>query len=177
MRVIAGRLGGRHFNAPHGHRTHPMSDKMRGALFGVLGDIEDLTALDAFAGSGALGFEALSRGAKEVTLIDNDTNAQRTIHDNIAELGLKKSARLIKAHVGSWSDNNSSAQFSLVLCDPPYDKLQLLLLQKLVRHIAGGGTYVLSWPGKLTLPELVGLKIVQQKSYGDSQLVFYQKTG
>jgi 16S rRNA (guanine966-N2)-methyltransferase len=66
MRVVAGSLKGRIFNEPSGHQTHPMSEKVRGALFNALGDIEGLSVLDAFAGSGALSFEAVSRGAKSV---------------------------------------------------------------------------------------------------------------
>lgn len=175
MRIIAGILGGRQFGSPHGNHTHPMSDKMRGALFNMLGDIHGLTVLDAFAGSGALSFEAVSRGAASALALDNDKPAQRTIAENVQALGLIKQIRLIGANVSSWSDNNPTAQFNLVLCDPPYDKLQLSLLQKLTRHLAPHGVYVLSWPGKLTPPEFHGLHQVAHKTYGDSQLVFFQQ--
>ncbi len=174
MRVISGRLGGRQFKSPHGHKTHPMSDKMRGALFAVLGDIEGLTVLDAFAGTGALSYEALSRGATSALLVDSDMQAQQAIQENLIDLQLKNQAKLIKANVSGWSDNNSDERFDLVLCDPPYDKLQIALLQKLVKHLADGGTMVVSWPADVTPPELMGLKLVQQKNYGDAQLVFYQ---
>jgi 16S rRNA (guanine(966)-N(2))-methyltransferase RsmD len=76
MRIIAGTLGGRTFESPHGRRTHPMSDKVRGSLFNTLGDIDGLTILDAFAGSGALAFEAISRGAEHVLAIEIDNRAQ-----------------------------------------------------------------------------------------------------
>jgi 16S rRNA (guanine966-N2)-methyltransferase len=152
-----------------------MSDKIRGALFNILGDIDGLSVLDSFAGSGALGFEALSRGAPSVLMVESDKSAQRAIAENIQALGLGKQAKLVKANVGSWSDNNPAEQFDLVLCDPPYDKLQLTLLQKLVRHVAAGGTYVLSWPGKLAAPEFVGMEMVANKTYGDSQLVFFTR--
>ena len=69
MRVIAGRLGGRLFDSPHTRRTHPMSDKARGALFNMLGDIEGMHVLDPFAGTGALSFEAISRGAASALAI------------------------------------------------------------------------------------------------------------
>jgi 16S rRNA (guanine(966)-N(2))-methyltransferase RsmD len=154
-----------------------MSDKARGALFNVLGDISGLSVLDGFAGSGALGFEAISRGATTALAIENDKSAQRAIAENIEQLGLTDKMRLVKANIGSWSDNNPAQTFDIVLCDPPYDKLQLTTLQKLARHLAPGGTYILSWPGDLTAPELVGLKIVATKNYAGAQLVFYQKTG
>ncbi len=70
MRVIAGWLGGQNFDSPKSNRVHPMSDKMRGAIFGVLGDIKGLTVLDAFSGSGALAIESISRGAKSAIAID-----------------------------------------------------------------------------------------------------------
>lgn len=174
MRVIAGRLGGRQFNSPNSGQTHPMSDKMRGALFNTLGDIAGLTVLDAFAGSGALSFEAVSRGASSALALDNDKLAQRTIAENTKALGLASHIKLISANVSSWSDHNPTVQFDLVLCDPPYDKLQLELLQKLTRHLSPLGTYVLSWPGKLTTPEFQGLHLATSKTHGDSQLVFYQ---
>lgn len=177
MRVISGYLGGRQFKSPHGHKTHPMSDKMRGALFAVLGDIEGLTVLDTFAGTGALSYEALSRGAASSLLVDNDLQAQRAIEDNIRDLQIKTQAKLVKANVSGWSDNNPEAEFDLVLCDPPYDKLQISLIQKLVRHLSPGGTLVLSWPAAATPPELLGLRLLEQKNYGDAQLVFYRQTG
>src|SRR5438445_6894886 len=102
MRIIAGRLGGRQFASPRGHRTHPMSDKMRGALFNALGDLSGLTVLDAFAGSGALAFEAVSRGAQHVVAIDVDKSAQRTIAKNITALGLADRVKLVRASAGAW---------------------------------------------------------------------------
>lgn len=177
MRVIAGKLGGRRFEAPKGHKTHPMSDKMRGAIFSMLGDIEGLTVLDAFAGSGAVAFEAISRGARSAVAIDVDKNAAEAIKKNTKEFGLENYVKAIRANVSGWSDNNPDAQFDIVACDPPYDKLQLSLLQKLAKHVKKDGIYILSWPGKLEVPELINLEKLQGKNYGDSQLVFYRKIG
>ena len=174
MRVIAGTLGGRNFDSPHGHRTHPMSDKMRGALFNALGDIDGLTVLDAFAGTGALSFEALSRGAAQALAIEQDHAAQLIIAANLKNLGLNGKIKLVKANASGWSDNNLATQFDLILADPPYDHLQPELLQKLIRHLAPAGTYVLSWPSQQAVPKLAGLQQISQKSYGDSQLVFYK---
>ncbi|HKX24038.1 MAG TPA: RsmD family RNA methyltransferase, partial [Candidatus Saccharimonadales bacterium] len=83
MRVIAGELGGRFFAGPDSTATHPMAERVRGAMFNALGDIEGLTVLDAFAGSGALAFEAISRGAKSVVVVERDKRAQRIIAENI----------------------------------------------------------------------------------------------
>ncbi len=175
MRIIAGKLASRQFGSPKGHNTHPMSDKMRGALFNMLGDIEGLSVFDAFSGSGALSFEAISRGAKSVLAIDNDKSARQTIQSNIKELGLARQIKSIMANAGSWSDNNPSAEFDLVFLDPPYDNLQLTLLQKMTNHARPGGVIVLSFPGDLEPADFSGAEVVTQKKYGDSQLVFYRK--
>ena len=175
MRVIAGRFKGEQFDAPKGHRTHPMSDKARGALFNTLGDISGLTVLDAFAGSGALAIEAISQGAAQAVAIDTDKNSITTIESNINRLQLTKEIKAIRANAAGWSDNNPDRTFDLVLCDPPYNQLQLSLLQKLARHVTPGGVCVLSWPGNLELPAFQGLEHLKTKSYGDNQLAFYRR--
>jgi 16S rRNA (guanine966-N2)-methyltransferase len=175
MRIISGSLGGRNFDAPAGHKTHPMSDKARGGLFNVLGDITGLTVLDAFAGSGALSFEAISRGARRATAIDIDGGANKSVVNGAQELNISNKIKAIRANASGWSDNNINETFDLVLCDPPYDMLQLSLLQKLSRHVGAKGLLVLSWPGKLTAPEFVGLEQIKTQNYGDIQLVFYRR--
>lgn len=106
MRVIAGTLGGRLFASPNGHRTHPMSDKMRGALFNILGDISGLRVLDAFAGSGALSFEAISRGAAVVVAIERDRRAQQTIVENVDSLGIADEIQVVRANAKAWLRKN-----------------------------------------------------------------------
>ncbi len=175
MRIITGSLGGRQFDSPGSHTTHPMSDKMRGALFAILGDISGLTILDAFAGSGALAFEALSRGAKSAVIIDNDQAAQRTIARNIKTLKLETQAKLISTSSSSWQRTNPDARFDVVLCDPPYDDVHADVLVQLTACIAPDGLFVLSYPGKQNPPEYGGLSLVKQQSYGDGQLLFYRR--
>lgn len=176
MRIIAGTLGGRQFSAPKGHRTHPMSDKMRGALFNILGDISGLSVLDAFAGSGALSFEALSRGARHATLIEVDKIAQQAIVNNLATLGLMDNTLLVQGQAASWSKNNFDTTFDLVLLDPPYNNLQSGLLQTLAAHTALSGIVVLSLPPKAgIILNPINYKLLTKKSYGDSELHIYQK--
>ena len=154
-----------------------MSDKVRGALFNVLGDIEGLSLLDAFAGSGALAFEAVSRGAKEAWAIEKDGPAHKIIEQNAKELMLGGRIHVVRANAGGWSIHNMERRFDVVILDPPYDQLQPNLLANLVkRHVRSGGLAVLSYPGKETAPEFEGAKILADKNYGDSQLVFYRKT-
>jgi len=177
MRIIAGVLGGRTFDSPHTGRTHPMSDKMRGALFNILGEIDGLTVLDPFAGTGALSFEAISRGAKHATAIDSDKNAQRVIEKNIVELGLKRGewVKLIKNSANAWLQTAGDPVFDLVLCDPPYNDLQVGLLERLCGRVETGGLMVLSWPGDTEPVAFSDMELIEQRSYGDAQLVFYRK--
>lgn len=179
MRVIAGQLGGRTFEAPRTNRTHPMSERMRGALFNALGDISGLSLLDCFGGSGALSIEAISRGAKTSMLVEVDKTAYQTIIHNIDSLGVQKQIKATRANVSSWSDNNSSALFDLVMCNPPFDDLKADLIKKLTRHVKQKGLFVLCWPAKVETPEFGGLNLVdvKEKDYGDAMLVFYRKTG
>lgn len=152
-----------------------MADKIRGALFNVLGDVEGLTVLDAFAGSGGLSFEAISRGAKSAIAIDHDGPAHKTLTRNIQDLGLEREVKAIKANASGWSDNNPEVQFDIVILAPPYDDLQLNLLKKLVKHAKKDGILVLDWPGKEEAPEFEELKQITDKNYGDAQLIFYRK--
>jgi 16S rRNA (guanine966-N2)-methyltransferase len=175
MRIIAGDLGGRNFDSPHTHRTHPMGDKIRGALFNALGDIQGLTVLDAFAGSGALSFEAISRGAASAVAIEVDKDAYLTILANTELLGLKDRVMVLRKNVSGWSRNNQHKTFDLVLADPPYDDIRPDLLQKLAGQVKPGGLFVLSWPGNETVREFDGLRQLNTKKYGDAQLVFYQR--
>lgn len=175
MRVIAGWLGGRNFNSPNGHRTHPMSDKIRGAIFGVLGDIKGLTVLDAFAGSGALAIEAISRGAGSALAIEVDKRAHTVLSENIKSLGIEDRIKAVRSFAGAWSTRHQAKFFDLIFVDPPYDNIPYRDLKSLPRHLADKGTLVLSWPGQAEPLKFAGLTTVQAKHYGDAQLVFYQK--
>ncbi len=177
MRVIAGRLGGRLFDSPHTHRTHPMSDKARGALFNILGDIDGMTVLDPFAGTGALSFEAVSRGAASATAIESDKVAHRTIVENIKLLNLESQVTVVKAFAASWLYRNAQRKFDLVLCDPPYNDPQFQTLDKAARRVKVGGMLVLSWPANEELPVFQGMERLEQRGHGDMQLAFYRRLG
>jgi 16S rRNA (guanine966-N2)-methyltransferase len=175
MRIIAGRLGGLSFRSPSGHRTHPMSDKVRGALFNMLGDIAGMDVLDAFAGSGALGFEAISRGARSVIAIDNDRLAQQAIAMNMHQLKLDQAVHLIKATVSAWLATTDQ-QFDIILCDPPYTAIQPDVLLRLAERVKKNGILVFYLPPD----DFVSLSdmfiALQSKSYGDATLHFYQRS-
>ncbi len=174
MRIIAGSLKGRIIEDPRGHRTHPMSEKIRGALFNTLGDIEGLTLLDAFTGTGAVAIEAVSRGAASVIGIDTDLAAYKNASQNVASLSVKN-VRIIQANVSSWCDHNPDAVFDIVVADPPYDDVKPWLLQKLTDHIQTGGIYIVSLPDSQDLPVFASCELLADKHYGDAMLLFYRK--
>jgi 16S rRNA (guanine966-N2)-methyltransferase len=176
MRVIAGSLKGRQFDSPHTHRTHPMSDKVRGALFNILGDIDGLTVLDPFAGTGAVGFEAISRGAASALLIEQDKAAHHTITENIRTLDVAQQVQLVRASASAWLQTSPPEQtFDLVICDPPYQDLQLPLIVQLAERVVPDGLLVLSWPTKEVPPVLESLTQIENRAHGDAQLIFYRR--
>lgn len=176
MRIITGSLKGHYFESPNGHRTHPMSDKMRGALFNALGDLQGLTILDAFAGSGALSLEAISRGAESALAIELDKDAYRTISQNIAALDVSGRMKVLNRNIRGWSRTNRHRQFDVVLADPPYDDIRPDLLQDLVEQVKPDGLFVVSWPGKEPPRQFKGVSQLTAKNHGDAQLVFYRRT-
>jgi 16S rRNA (guanine966-N2)-methyltransferase len=120
MRVIAGTYGGRELTAPKGRATRPTSDRVREALFSILGDIDGFSVLDLFAGSGALAIEALSRGADRATLVDSAAPAIAAIKRNLESLGAvaevvrQPAARFLQAA------SRDARQYDLIFLDPPY---------------------------------------------------------
>ncbi len=176
MRIIAGRLRGRIFESPDTGNTHPMGEKPRGAIFNALGDIEGLHILDAYAGSGALGFEAMSRGAKRVIAVELDKQAYKTLVNNIFNLGLEDSINASLSSMRAWSNKNHELMIDIAICDPPYDAVLALEIERLVRHIKKNGLLVLSWPSKLEAPFMPGCSIINEKEYAGARIIFYRKS-
>jgi len=151
-----------------------MSDKVRGALFNALGDISGLTVLDAFAGSGALSFEAISRGTTHALAIDANKSAQTAISENIKSLHLSSRVKLVKASASAWLSTTNET-FDIVLCDPPYDDLQTELLQRLADRTKRNGLVVFSLPPNANFVLSSSFQLLATKFYGDAQLVFYRR--
>lgn len=175
MRIIAGRYGKRIFAAPKGHRTHPMSEKARSALFNALGSIAGYTVLDAYAGSGALGFESLSRGARHATFVDNSKAAHKSVKETVELLGVADMTKVTCANISTWSDAHTEAHFQLVFADPPYHTIRPNVIEKLTRHVAPGGWLIVSYPKDEPAPKL-SLPLEDHKLYGDATLLFYRRT-
>ncbi len=174
MRIIAGQLSGRLFDAPHSSTTHPMSEKVRGGIFNALGDIEGLQILDAFAGSGSIAFEAISRGAERVTLIEKNRSAVEVIKKNASRLGIIDKLKIFPISVDSWIQTQESAVFDVVIVDPPYDQIELKTIEGLHKSTKDKGIFVLSYPGNASIPQINGADVIVVKSYGDAQVIFYR---
>jgi len=179
IRIISGIYGGRSIEGSGTNRTHPMGERVKGSLFNILastegGQLEDAEVLDAFAGSGALGLEALSRGAKSATFVEKDRIAQKVIASNIERLGVMDKTKLRKAPVASWLETTTQ-QFDLIFVDPPYHDPQLSTVMKLIGLLKPNGLMVLSYPGRGEVPTELGVVVVDNRSYGDAALAFYRR--
>ena len=174
MRIIAGRLKGRRLTAPRGDLVRPTSDSLRETLFNVVGDFgEGARVLDAFAGTGALGLEAYSRGASVVTFIDRDERALRALRANIDACGVADACVIIRGDFMTVRDDLT--RFDLVLLDPPY---QMENLDVVVGRGAGlltpAGHLVLEHSRRRNSPERVtGAFRYRVLTAGDSALSFY----
>jgi 16S rRNA (guanine966-N2)-methyltransferase len=123
MRVVAGTARGRRLVAPPGTDTRPTSDRVREATFnalGSLGAVQDATVLDLFAGSGAMGIEALSRGATHATFVERDAAARQAISQNLETTGFAKNATIVGTEAVAFVAAAPHERFDLVICDPPY---------------------------------------------------------
>ncbi len=130
MRIVAGEFASRRLAAPRGRSTRPTSDRARESLFAALGDrVAGTRVLDLFAGSGALGLEALSRGAEHATFCDADRGAISAIRANVAALGVSQRARVVSGDARAFlrSAARRNERYTLILLDPPYAQLRSLL--------------------------------------------------
>lgn len=174
MRIIAGRLKGKHFESPPGNQTRPMADRVKNALFNQLGDISGLTILDPFGGSGGVSFEAISRGAASSQVIERAYKAFKTIKENIVLLGVEDQVKATHASCFSWSENNPELKFDLIFANPPFPDMQFSTVQTLTRHLKPKGLMVLCHPGRENLPTVNGVVVVDNHNYGDAALTLYR---
>jgi 16S rRNA (guanine966-N2)-methyltransferase len=175
MRVISGRLGGRSLVAPAGRGTRPTPERVREAVFSILGSVEDLRVLDLFAGSGAMGIEAVSRGASQVTLVDSSRRAVEAISRNLAALRINPEVRHQKASAFLREAREERRQYDLVFLDPPYgDALRLAPeLSAALAPVLAPGAIVVSESDRRARPELDPLSCVDERRYGDTLIRIY----
>ena len=176
MRVIAGSRKGQKLIAPRGLDTRPTSDRVRENVFNLVGPLEDARVLDLFAGSGALGIEALSRGAASAVFVERDPDAVRTIERNLDRLRLT-GARVVRGDVLRTvaEEVTAGAKYDLVLVDPPYGMLTEIQ-PRLVRHLppllAADGLLVIETDARVE-PELP-LPVRTSRKYGQTRVTLFE---
>ncbi len=172
MRVVAGAFKGRTLYAPRGQRTRPTADRVREALFSMLGPLDGVRVLDLFAGSGALAIEALSRGAAEAVLVESDPRAVAAIERNLEPLGAAASVR--RRDVLAYLRDSAEGPFDLVFADPPYDaasRLAAPLGKELPKLVSEGARIVIESDKRKQL--VLPLPLLRERTYGDTAIAIY----
>ena len=174
MRIIAGRFKGRRLKAPTWEGLRPTSDRLRETLFNILAPrIAGAHVLDGYAGTGALGIEALSRGAAHVTFVEDDRRAAALIAGNLAACGAEGDYTIERRDVVSVLRRSAGADFDLILLDPPYDVVTVgELLEAGARALARGGLLVLERATRREPAVPPSLARVRDVRSGDSTLTF-----
>jgi 16S rRNA (guanine966-N2)-methyltransferase len=175
VRIIAGSRRGARIAAPKGDATRPTGDRVREAAFNLIGPVDGASVLDLFAGSGAMGLEALSRGAERCVFVEQDRAACRTIDANLDKLRLTGATVLCQdAALALRQERAAGRRYDLVLCDPPYGALPRLqpVLSDLLPHVlAPDGLLVVESDARET-PELP-LEQLTSRKYGNVRLTLF----
>ena len=181
-RIVAGSHGGRRLVVPPGVTTRPTSDRVREALFSTVESMADLTGsrfADLYAGSGAVGLEAASRGAAAVLLVESDARAARTIRTNITTLGLAGTCVLTTAKVATTLATPPAEPYDVIFADPPYtaeDPEITELLTALVPWLAEDGIAILERSTRSAPPSTVdALPLERTKRYGETALHYFRR--
>jgi 16S rRNA (guanine966-N2)-methyltransferase len=172
MRIIAGTHRGRRIAAPKGRETRPTSDRVRENAFNLIGPVDGADVLDLFAGSGAMGIEALSRGAAHATFVEQDRDACRVIGENLDKLGLKAIVLPLDAVRAVEQERGT---YDLVLCDPPYDYDGTKLAPHLAKLLSDDGLVVWESSSREPAPDAPGLTERTTRNYGSARLTLLEK--
>jgi 16S rRNA (guanine966-N2)-methyltransferase len=178
VKILAGNKKGQIFTQPTSRSVRPLSEKVRAAIFDVVGSVEGFIVLDAYAGSGAAGFEALSRGAKLVESVESNQKVAATISINARRLGFDWEFILYQMPVTTWlaSPNQYPAgpRYDLIIVDPPYVRLEDDILESLSMFLTPEGVMTVSHSSRFDSPMLKSVELVRHKVYGDTALSFYK---
>jgi 16S rRNA (guanine966-N2)-methyltransferase len=176
LRIVGGEFAGRRLTAPRGGRTRPTPDRVREALFSILGQLDHARVLDLYAGSGALGIEALSRGAAQATFVDSDAAAAHAVRANLERIGVADDARVFRADVPSFLRGAArhGERWDLVLCDPPYRLAHRLgaTLGPLLRPLLTPGARIVC-ESSVKQPLRLDLPLLTERRYGDTSIVVH----
>ena len=168
MRIIAGRWRGHRIRAPRGRDVRPTTDRIREAWMScLLGRLEDARVLDLFAGSGALGLEALSRGAREAVFVERSRGALTALRSNIETLGAQDACRVVVGDALGYVQRLEGLEFDLTLADPPYDQG---LARRLLDLFGQKGFALELWVEHRSKEDMSGIPGLRQRRYGDTTL-------
>jgi 16S rRNA (guanine(966)-N(2))-methyltransferase RsmD len=175
VRVVAGELKGRRLASPprRSAAVRPTADRVREALFSILGDVGQTAVLDLFCGTGALGIEALSRGAARATFVDTRTSLASR---NVAALALAERCEVVRADALAYL-RRATAQWDLIFCDPPYrlaDRLEGELNSLIPERLAEGGRLITE--SGTRRPLALGLPLLTERRFGDTLVRIHQAT-
>jgi 16S rRNA (guanine966-N2)-methyltransferase len=176
MRVIAGVARGVPLVAPRDRGTRPITDRVKETLFGILGDrVPGARVLDLYAGSGAIGIEALSRGAAHATFVERAPSALAAVRTNLERSRLAELARVERREVERFLRDATDDAWDLVFLDPPYELRAIVApLRAVVPHLAPGATIVVKHFWRTEPPEVAGLTAVRQRRFGETMLTFWE---
>lgn len=181
MRIVGGQASGRRLAAPLGGKTRPTGAKVREALFDSLGVfVQDARVLDLYAGSGALGLEALSRGARALVLVEPDYRARQAILTNVGRLAMGPKVRLLAmtAESALRALTKEGADFDIVLCDPPWRLGLSDAVREGLNHVlAPEAIVVVEHDKRRPVGDLLGLRHLRTRTYGDTALSWYRRAG
>jgi 16S rRNA (guanine966-N2)-methyltransferase len=181
LRVIAGAAKGRKLKMPPGEGTRPVMDRVKEAVFNILGeDVIEATFLDLFAGSGSVGIEALSRGAARATFVENNAVAVRTIQANLTTTGLMPQARVVRSDVFIYLHNDPREGFDCIYIAPPqYHSLWAKTLQALDERpgwVNPDGTAIVQIdPHEFSELPLQHFALADRRKYGNTLMCFYER--
>jgi 16S rRNA (guanine966-N2)-methyltransferase len=183
MRIVGGNFRGRTLQGPKNISTRPTSDRVREAIFNILAhgvadfEIENARVLDLFAGTGALGFEALSRGARFCQFVEDSSEARGVIRDNADTLGVIGLCKIWRRDATQLGDCAPQTPFDLIFCDPPYGRmLGEKTLMSLVKGkwANAGAVIVLEESAATQVVDIEGLLQIDRREYGDTQALFFR---
>lgn len=176
LRVTGGCVRGLPIAEPRGLRLRPTSALVREAIFNILGEVEDLRVLDLYAGTGALGIEALSRGAASVVFVEAEAAGCQAILQTLARAGFSDRAQVLRGRLPG-ALRSLTGTFALVLMDPPYaDATAADTLSALGPLLAAGGTIVYEHATRYNPPERPPeLHLIERRTYGDTALALYSR--
>ena len=188
IRLISGIFKNHKITAPNSRQTHPMSERARNAIFNTIqAEIPNAEVLDAFAGTGSLGLEAISRGAKKVVFIEKNRLAQKILAENLKIIEKNENtgaAKIIRSSVSGWIGSSQSQfeigeileipAFDIIFADPPYYDPQFPTIEKLSKRLRSGGILILSQPKEIENFKAENLILISEKLYSGAKILFFR---